>query len=381
MLLTDAAAPIAHCSTRGPAASSAPGRRKQERLDGGPGLPLILPAMVQRSEVKPETWAVMAGRGTASAGVPLNVPPVLASNFQLGSERSYSRNDTTPTWEAFEELLGGLEGGEAVAFASGMGAAAAVFDLLPVGAKVVLVDDCYHAVSGLAAAGAERGRWRLERVRVEDTARWIELAADADLVWLESPSNPLLRVADLPAICAAPRSADALVVIDSTFATPLVQRPLDVATLLARLDRLALVEAVLAARERDLDLRMWAVEVDARRHDGQAALLDLADEAIDLALVGQQLARAFGVVVLAAGGAVGRDVDVVQPQLAVAHLGVAVLDLRRAAAQRLDLGAGEHEAALPLLQQVVAVGRLLVGSYVGHGLQLYGREIGAPARR
>ena len=62
---------------------------------------------------------------------------MLASNFELGSERAYSRDDATPTWEAFEELLGGLEGGEAVAFASGMGAIAAVFDLLPVGATVV----------------------------------------------------------------------------------------------------------------------------------------------------------------------------------------------------------------------------------------------------
>ena len=108
-----------------------------------------------------------------------------------------------------------------------MGAAAAVFDLLPVGAKVVLADDCYQAVSGLATAGEERGRWGVERVGVEDTARWIELGAGADLIWLESPSNPLLRVADLPTICAAPRSANALVVIDSTFATPLVQRPLE----------------------------------------------------------------------------------------------------------------------------------------------------------
>jgi hypothetical protein len=87
--------------------------------------PLILIAMVQRSDVKPETSAVVAGRGADAAGAPLNVPPVPASNFQLGSERSYSRDDATPTWEAFEELLGGLEGGEAVAFASGMGAGAA----------------------------------------------------------------------------------------------------------------------------------------------------------------------------------------------------------------------------------------------------------------
>jgi cystathionine gamma-synthase len=169
----------------------------------------------------------MAGRGAPGAGRPLNVPPVLASNFELGAERAYSRDDATPTWEAFEEVLGGLEGGPAVAFASGMAAAAAVFDLLGVGATVVLGDDCYQGVTGLAAAGAAQGRWSVVRVGVEDTARWLELAADADLLWLESPSNPLLAIADLRAICAAPRKTEALLVVDSTFATPLVQRPLE----------------------------------------------------------------------------------------------------------------------------------------------------------
>ena len=82
----------------------------------------------------------MAGRPAPTAGAPLNVPPVLASNYELGSERAYSRDDATPTWEAFEELLGGLEGGEAVAFASGMAAAAAVFDMLAVGATIALGD-------------------------------------------------------------------------------------------------------------------------------------------------------------------------------------------------------------------------------------------------
>src|SRR3954447_12747859 len=183
--------------------------------------------MVHYSQVEPETWAVMAGRAAAGAGAPLNVPPVLASNYELGSERAYSRDDATPTWEAFEELLGGLEGGEAVAFASGMGAAAAIFDLLPVGATVVLGDDCYQGVAGLAAAGAAQGRWRVVRASVEDTSRWLELAVDADLVWLESPAQPLLAAGGLPTICAAPRKADGLVVVDSTFATPLVQRPLE----------------------------------------------------------------------------------------------------------------------------------------------------------
>jgi cystathionine gamma-synthase len=183
--------------------------------------------MMQRSLVEPETWAVMGGRGAPSVGTPLNVPPVLASNFELGSGRAYSRDDATPTWEAFEELLGGLEGGEAVAFASGMGAAAAVFDLLPVGATVALGDDCYQAVAGLAAAGAAQGRWHVVRVGVEDTPRWLELADEADLLWLESPSNPLLTVADLRTLCAAQRKTDALIVVDSTFATPFVQQPLE----------------------------------------------------------------------------------------------------------------------------------------------------------
>jgi len=169
----------------------------------------------------------MAGRGAPAAGAPLNVPPVLASNFELGAGRAYSRDDATPTWEAFEELVGGLEGGQAVAFGSGMGAIAAVFDLLPVGATVALGDDCYQGVAGLAAAGAAQGRWRVVRVGVEDTSHWLELAADADLLWLESPSNPLLAVADLPAICAARRRGKALTVVDSTLATPLVQRPLE----------------------------------------------------------------------------------------------------------------------------------------------------------
>ena len=183
--------------------------------------------MVHAEGVQPETWAVMGGRPAPSAGTPLNVPPVLASNFELGSGRAYSRDDATPTWEAFEELLGGLEGGSAVAFASGMGAVAAIVDLLPVGATVVLPDDCYQGVAGLAAAGAAQGRWRVVRVAVEDTAGWLEAAAQADLLWLESPSNPLLAVADLPAVCAERRKPHALVAVDSTLATPLVQRPLE----------------------------------------------------------------------------------------------------------------------------------------------------------
>lgn len=175
--------------------------------------------------MSPDTWAVVAGRPPAEPGAPLNTPIVPASTFVLGGERIYSRNEATEGWEAFETMLGGLEGGEAVAFASGMGACAAVLGQLRSGAHVVLGDDCYQGVAGLVAQGERNAGWRVERLPAADP-RWIARAAQADLLWLESPSNPLLHVADLAAICRAPRGETTRLVVDNTFATPLLQRPL-----------------------------------------------------------------------------------------------------------------------------------------------------------
>src|SRR5215471_7983135 len=169
------------------------------------------------SGIKLESWLVSAGR-ESSPGAPLNVPPIPASNFVIGRGRDYSRDDGTPTWEALEEVVGGLEAGSAVAFASGMAAIASVFDQLAAGAVVVLPDDCYQGVAGLVAAGAERQRWSVQRVAVDDTAGWIRSCSVADLIWLESPSNPLLTVADLEAVCAAPRKPGAIIAVDNTFA-------------------------------------------------------------------------------------------------------------------------------------------------------------------
>jgi cystathionine gamma-synthase len=181
--------------------------------------------MVRREDVEPETWAVVGGRPDGAPGTPLNTPLVTASSFILGTDRIYSRNEATETWEAFEALVGGLEGGEAVAFASGMAACAAVLDDLRAGAHLVLGEDCYQGVAGLAAAGAEHRGWHVERLPVADPA-WVQRAAEADLLWVESPSNPLLDVADVAAICAAPRKPGTRVVVDNTFATPLGQQPL-----------------------------------------------------------------------------------------------------------------------------------------------------------
>ncbi len=178
------------------------------------------------SQLKLESWLVAAGRGSGP-GQPLNVPIIPASNFLHGGDRVYSRNDGTPAWEALEEVVGGLESGRAVAFASGMAAAAALFDQLQPGAVVVLADDCYQGVASLAMGGAAKGRWSVRRLAVDDTVGWIRACAGADMVWLESPSNPLLEVAELDAIGRAPRKPGCLLVVDNTFATPLNQQPLD----------------------------------------------------------------------------------------------------------------------------------------------------------
>ncbi|QDU83085.1 Cystathionine gamma-synthase [Planctomycetes bacterium Pla163] len=184
------------------------------------------------------TLAVAAGR-PHGAGAALNAPLVAASNFGRapaddadgGSLRAYSREDGTPTWEALEAVVAALESApdatHATSFASGMAAIAAVFELLPANARVVLPSDCYQGVAALAAKGQRTGRWTVERLAVDDTAGWCAAAGSADLVWLESPSNPLLALSDLRAILGAPRGDGTLTVVDNTFATPITQRPLE----------------------------------------------------------------------------------------------------------------------------------------------------------
>ncbi|MGD9794161.1 MAG: PLP-dependent aspartate aminotransferase family protein [Acidimicrobiia bacterium] len=171
------------------------------------------------------TLAVSAGRPDR-AGAPLNEGMIPASNFLLGGDRAYARDDGTPTWIALERLVGALEDGETVAFASGMAAIAAVFDLVPVGGQIVWPDDCYQGVAGLIQQGERSGRWTSVRLGVAATERWCQAAASADLIWIESPSNPLLDVADLRRIGATPRRPGSLLAVDNTLAGPLAQQPL-----------------------------------------------------------------------------------------------------------------------------------------------------------
>jgi len=177
-------------------------------------------------EIAMATWLIAGGRNRAP-GEPLNVAPQFASNFYLPAERDYSRAKGTATSDAFETLMGGLEGGKALAFASGMAAAHVVLNRLPVGATLAMPVDPYHGVKGLAVEAEAQGRWKVLRIELDDTQAWIDAALVADLLWLETPANPLMTVCDIPAICEAPRKEGTIVAVDSTFATPFVQRPLD----------------------------------------------------------------------------------------------------------------------------------------------------------
>lgn len=179
--------------------------------------------MVDQRPLSPATIAVTAGR-PSTAGDPLNQPIVLASNFREGGE--YTRTHGTDTWAALETAVGELEGGRAIAYASGMAAASAiVYALAP---KVVVIPTfSYLGVRSLLSEYQLQGHVELRPVDIADTAAVAAAAVGSDVVWVETPTNPTLDTADLPAIAAASSDAGSQMVVDSTFATPLLQRPLE----------------------------------------------------------------------------------------------------------------------------------------------------------
>ncbi len=162
---------------------------------------------------------------------------VLSSTYHsLGrpgpDELVYARTDTE-TWHPFEEALAALEGTAvpALVMASGQAAADAALALLPPGGRLVLPRHAYHGVLACARDVAEHTGAELVEVDVADTAAVAAAVRGAPgrpaaMLWVESPTNPMLEVADLPALVAAAHEVGALVVVDNTFATPLVQRPL-----------------------------------------------------------------------------------------------------------------------------------------------------------
>jgi cystathionine gamma-synthase len=179
-----------------------------------------------RTDLAAATVLVHAGRPDRTPDSPLSVPPVLASTYAEGGPVGYARTGN-PTWTALEDVLGALEGGQALAFASGMAAVAAAFDLLPEGAAIVAPHSPYGGTSRLLdLLPANRGVV-VRRVDVADTTETVAALDGAAMLWVESPTNPLLAVADLPVLFAAARQRGVIGCADNTFATPLNQRPLD----------------------------------------------------------------------------------------------------------------------------------------------------------
>jgi cystathionine gamma-synthase len=178
--------------------------------------------------LSPATLAVSAGRPARDPGAPLSVPPVLTSTYAAGGSVAYARGGN-PTWTALEDVLAALEGPgtRAVSFASGMAAISAVADLVPVGGLVVGQSVAYSGTRSLLAQWAGTGRVVLREVPASTGALVRALTDAPALVWLETPTNPTLEVIDIAEVAAAAHSAGCLVVVDSTFATPLGQHPLD----------------------------------------------------------------------------------------------------------------------------------------------------------
>jgi cystathionine gamma-synthase len=171
------------------------------------------------------TRLVHAGRPPVRPGDPVNYPVELASTYYAGGDPEYAR-DGTHGMRALEEAVGPLEGGLAVTYSSGMAAANAILDLLPAGAIVVAAEFTYTGVALRLRELDARGAINLRRVDIADTDAVIAALAGADALWIESPTNPMLEIADIRALSAAAHEVGALVVCDNTFATPLGQQPL-----------------------------------------------------------------------------------------------------------------------------------------------------------
>nr|WP_246314469.1 PLP-dependent transferase [Kineococcus aurantiacus] len=184
--------------------------------------------------MSPNTVAVVAGRPARALDSELNTPVSLSATYvgggSLGAAALGYGRFGNPTWTALETAIGQLEGGRALAFSSGMAAVAAALHLVPADGTVLVPHGAYNGTHSLTALLAAQGRLQVQPVDITDVdAVRTALAGLAGpvLLWLESPTNPLLEVADLAALAAAGHEHGAVVVVDNTFATPLLQRPLE----------------------------------------------------------------------------------------------------------------------------------------------------------
>ena len=182
---------------------------------------------------RPDTLAVHAGNAPDESTGAVAPPIHLSTNFRHGpaGERvagyEYQR-ESNPTNDRLREALAALEGGAtACTFASGMAAMTTLLECLPNGARVLFPDDCY---SGLRMLFQEYLPERGIVAEVVDMADLESIRAACTtpvaMLWIETPSNPLMKISDIASLADIGHAAGAIVVVDNTFATPLLQRPL-----------------------------------------------------------------------------------------------------------------------------------------------------------
>jgi cystathionine gamma-synthase len=180
-----------------------------------------------------DTRAIHAGQepdpATGAVAVPIYQTSTYAQKAVGEFRYDYSRT-RNPTRDALQECLASLEGaGHGFAFASGMAASTTVMHLIDPGQRVVSVNDVYGGTYRLFSKVYEpKGYWFTYLSAEQcNTELADHLGDDTALVWLETPTNPLLNVVDLRAAAEAAHAAGALVVVDNTFASPYLQRPIE----------------------------------------------------------------------------------------------------------------------------------------------------------
>ena len=180
-----------------------------------------------------ETRAIHAGQEPDSLTGSVNVPIYQTSTYAqdgVGAMRGghdYART-INPTRTALEECLASLEeAAHGVAFSSGMGAISAIMELIPPGGRTVAINDVYGGTYRLFSKVLEPKGYRFTYADLADPAVAAEaLSEPADVVWIETPSNPLLKIVDIRAVAKLARTAGAALVVDNTFASPYLQQPL-----------------------------------------------------------------------------------------------------------------------------------------------------------
>ena len=161
------------------------------------------------------TRLVAGGRPERVPGGSISPPLELSSTYIADGPVGYARGGNR-TWTAFEDTLGSLEGGRALTFASGMGAIAACVALVPAGGTVVAPFHAYNGTGGILDLYEREQRLTVRRVDISDTDAVLAALDGADLLWTESPTNPMLEIADLPTLFERARAAGVTTVCDNT---------------------------------------------------------------------------------------------------------------------------------------------------------------------